>query len=66
MHNSHKNYLSNMPQVLLFFFQYIMKKQYSSSKYSLELFKYSIKLWDLDIFSVFTHKNQNCTESHSI
>ena len=65
MHKSHKNVLSNMRQVLLLFFQHhIFGKK--CSKHSLDLFKRSINLWTLDIFPVFTCKNQNCTESQSI
>ena len=30
------------------------------------LFKYPIKLWALNIFPVFTCKNENCMENQSI
>ena len=39
-------------------------KKYSN--HSLDLFKRSIESWILDMFSVFTCKNQNCTENQSI
>ena len=65
MHKSHINYLTNMQQVLLFFFQHqTFKKKYS--KHSLDLFKRLIDLWALDIFPVFTCENQNCIENQSI
>ena len=63
MHKAHIIFLSNI-HVLLFFFQHQTCRKIF--KTSLELFKCSIKLWALDIFPVFTFKNQNCTENLSI
>ena len=57
------NYLRNIRQVLMFFFQHFEKNYL---KHSLDSIKCSIKIWNLDIFPVFTCKNQNCTENQSI
>ena len=68
MQSNHKNYLSNMRQVLLFFFSIsgIMKNNTALQNNHWNCLKYSIILWALDIFPVFTRKNQNCTENQSI
>ena len=65
MHKRHVDYLSNMRQVLLFFFQHqTFRKRYL--KHSLDLLKRSIKSWGLGYISFLTCKNQNYAENQSI